>query len=367
MSNIHNWWLPGADNTTQKNWVLRPAWESGGSQLHNYTFDSDIGIDPTPPRFPLNPNDRARYLVYDSGPDRVDLMTAANYRLYKGVTLNPEKVGKPEQVMEKNAKALIPVGSEAVQNGDFTMTDINPQYGDVGTDQIPQRIPKQWRYRAATAITAAIDNVAGYAIGATVLQIDTISTGFALRPGRTISITTGGTARYYLIESIDYTLPTAAGTDAIITLAWGLSVAVVNNDVITTAHAASAPIFFNWHSEFSENLHSIENAQQLDVSVGPPMTALELPVVDFNPAGIAAGTIAIVPSGAGGVYSHPGGARGGVGIQLGNALASADVVELEAWFYDKIIRQQTIGQAAGDGAARTSATEADEVKTELKC
>jgi hypothetical protein len=111
-------------------------------------------------------------------------------------------------------------------------------------------------------------------------------------------------------------------------------------------------------------LFSIEMAVQNDATVPD---ADILPVVVFNAAGIAANTVAIVPSGAGGVFTHPGGARGGVGLQLGTVLDTGDILFLTAYFYDKIIRQRTIGFAQQSGGVRTAATVATTVAVELKC
>jgi hypothetical protein len=365
--------------STQKSWIRRyggsgPNAGDGGSSIHNYTFGQDIGIDTTLRRWPLNPIDKARFLVFrNTTTGEVWKITGdANYREYAGISRNPQFDGKAEQVWEKDGKAMLPVGHEDVEIRDFLMPDIDSAFGTEDQDVIPQVATKQFTFPAATAITAAVDNVAGYAIGTTVLQIDTISVGFALTKGATISITTGGQARYYLIKSIDYTQPTAAGTDALVTLAWGLSFAVVNNDVITTAHAADAPIYFPWDSEFFGMLKEIERAVQQDADGGGAgvTDADVLPIVAFAAGGIANTTIAIVPAGnSTDPFTHTGTARGGIGIQLGDALATGDVLFLTAKFYDRIIRTFTIGKAGSAGAARTGTDEGEfsEIKVELKC
>ena len=345
---------------TQEHWIKRYPWREGGAQLHTYIFGESIGLDPNPPRFPLNPNDVSRLLTRWSAADTVRVMTSAFIDHYKGITMEPKLVGSRAQVVEKNAKVILPLGSENVTNEDFVMCDDNPQFGELGTDVIPQYYTKQWTFAAHTAITAAVDLLAGYVAGTTVIQIDTISVAFALNIGQTISITTGGVAAYYLIKDINYALPTAAGTDAIITLAWGLAAAIVNNDVISTVHIASQPIYFQFGTEFYENLKEIELCVQHDVSIPD---ADVLPIVAYAAAGIAANTVAIVPSGG---FTHPGGARGGIGLQLGTVLDTGDIVVLTARFYDKIIRQRTVGFAATSGTARTSATATSQIKVELK-
>ena len=350
--------------TTPKTWIRK--WGSfkdldGGSEIHTVQFGADIGIAAVNPRWPSHPNDDAGYLVYVSAEKTVSKITGdGNYKEYLGITLNPQFSTGTERVAEKNMKVMIPVGSEAVEYNDFLMPDIDSVLSLQATDVIPQRAIKQWVFQAHTAITAAVDNVAGYAAGTTVIQIDTISVAFALRPGQTISITTGGVAYYYLIKSINYALPTAAGTDAIITLAWGLQIAVVNNDAITTAHVASAPIYIPYDSEMHGMLKEIVNTVQFDASAAD---ADILPVVAFAAGGIAANTVAIVPSGG---FTHPGGARAGIGLQLGTVLDTGDRITLTAYFYDRIIRTFTVGKADESGTARVSTTSYSEVRTSLK-
>lgn len=346
---------------TMEAWVKRKPWMDGGSQIHNYQFAVDIGIDTTLRRFPLNPIDRSRFIVYWSGENIVRPMVPAHVDDYKGITVNPGFAGRNEQVMEKNAVAMLPVGHEAVVNGDFVMPEVESAFATGDLDVIPQVYKKQWIFQAHTAITAAVNLLAGYAAGTTQILIDTISVAFALRPGETISITTGGVAAYYLISAIDYNVGAGAGADALITLAWPLTAAIINNDVITTAHVASQPIYFPWDTEWYQNIKDIETCVQFDASVPD---ADMLPVVAFAAAGIAANTVAIVPSGG---FTHPGGARGGVGLQLGTVLDSGDQITLTAYFYDKIIRQRTVGFAQKTGIARTSATVAELIPVELKC
>jgi hypothetical protein len=358
----HRFGLPAQQ--TQLPFVKKYPWRDGGSQLFAYIAGVNLGIDPNNPRFPLNPNDFSRVIVRWTGPETVANMTSAATDLYKGITLEPKFAGQTLQVVEKNAILRMPVGSRAVVNGDFVMPDKYSAFAAFDTDVIPQVFKKQWFHAAHTAITAAVNLAAGYAAGTTQILIDTISVAFAIRPGMTISINTGAVLSYYLIADVDYNVAAFLGADALITLAWPLAVAVVNNDVISTVHIASLPIFFQWDSEWYENLFSIETCVVNDASVPD---ADILPVVAFNAAGIAATTVAIVPSGAGGVFTHPGGARGGVGLQLGDVLATGDVVHLTAYFYDKMIRQRTIGFAQQSGGVRTAATVATTVAVELKC
>ena len=344
--------------------VKRYPWRDGGSQLFSYIAGANFGIDPNNPRFPLNPNDFSRVIAQWSAAETVIPMTAAGTDLYKGISMEPKFMNGNFAVVEKNAILRMPVGSRAVTHGDFVMPDKYSVFAAFDTDVIPQVFKKQWFHAAHTAITAAVNLLAGYAVGTTQILIDTISVAFAIRPGMTISITTGAVVNYYLIADVDYNVAAFLGADALITLAWPLNLAVINNDVISTVHIASMPIFFQWDSEWYENLFSIETCVVQDVSV--PDADIN-PVVAFNAAGIAVDTVAIVPSGAGGVFTHPGGARGGVGLQVGSVLATGDVVFLTAYFYDKVIRQRTIGYAQQSGAVRTSATVATTVAVELKC
>ena len=358
---------------SQSPWIKRYPWRDGGSQLFNYTFQNAIGIDPAPPRFPLNPNDTSRHIVRWIGPmtiltgwtsGTVDLITADTVDQYKGITMNPGIANKAEQVVEKNAIVMMPVGSEAVVSGDFVQADQASAFGTVDLDVIPQRYMKQWVKAIGTTVTAAVNLVAGYPIGTTVIEIDTIAAAFSLQNGQTIMITTAGVGSYYLIRNIAYIAGTA-GAGAIVTLAWPITTALIDNDVITNVHAANAPMYFEWDSEFYENLLSIDACVQT-TGAG---AAVYAPIVPFAAGGIAVTQVAIVPSGAGGIglFTHPGGARGGIGIQLGTIMNAGDVLILKAHFYDKHIRQRTIGFAENDGAARTSATVADEVPVELKC
>jgi len=351
---------------TQSSWVKRFPWRDGGSQLFNYQFLASIGIDPAPPRWPLQPNDLSRFIVYWAGPNQVLQMPATNPNvdLYKGITMNPQFINGFEEVVEKNAIVLMPVGSEAVVNGDYVQPDQNSVFATQDLDVVPQRYKKQWIKAIGTTVTAAVNLVAGYAVGSTVIDIDTINIAFALMAGQTIMITTGGVGSYYLIKSIVYPVA-GAGATATITLAWGVTTALINNDVITNVHAASAPIYFEWDTEFYEKLLSIESCVVNDATVPD---ADYCPIVAFAAGGIVAGACAIVPSGAGavGIFTHPGGARGGIGIQLGTIMDTGDILVLTAYFYDKHIRQRTIGYAEQSGAARTAATAATEIRVELK-
>jgi hypothetical protein len=284
-----------------------------------------------------------------------------NYRDYTGVTTNPQFEDKREQVMEKNAKVMLPVGHEAVQARDYVMPDIDSLFSTHALDVIPQVETYQWVFQAHTAITAAVNLLAGYAVGSMQILIDTISVAYALRPGHTISITTGGTAYYYLIKDVDYTVGAAAGADCLLTLAWPIAtVALVNNDVITTAHAADAPIYFPFDSPFYEMLKEIELCVQFDVSVPD---ADVLPVVAYAAGGIAVDTVAMIPSGG---LTHPGSARGNIGLMLGTALVAGDSITLTAKFYDKVVRSFTVGRAEMDANVRTSGTVWDETLVALK-
>jgi len=355
----HRQGLPATQ--TQVAFVKKYPWRDGGSQLFAYFASVNLGIDPNNVRFPLNPNDFSRVIVRWSAAESVSNMTAAATDWYKGITFEPKFAGQTLQVVEKNAILRMPVGSRAVVHGDFVMPDKYSIFNAFDTDVIPQVFKKQWFHATATTITSAVNLLAGYVAGSTVILVDTINIAFAMRPGQTIMITTGGVGYYYLIADIDYNVGGMAGADALVTLAWGLQVAAVDNDVITTVHAANAPIYFQWDSEWYENLFAIESAVQNDASVPD---ADMLPVVAFVAGGIAANSIAIVPSGA---FTHPGGARGGIGIQLGTILDTGDVLFLTAYFYDKLIRQRTIGYAQQSGGVRTAATTATTVAVELKC
>jgi hypothetical protein len=350
---------------TQSSWVKRFPWRDGGSQLFNYQFLASIGIDPAPPRWPLQPNDLSRFVVYWAGPNQVLQMPATNPNvdLYKGITMNPQFINGFEEVVEKNAILMMPVGSEAVVHGDYVQPDRNSVFATQDLDVVPQRFKKQWIKAIGTTVTAAVNLLAGYAVGSTVIEIDTIAAAFSLMAGQTIMITTGGVGSYYLIKSIAYIAGTA-GAGAFITLAWGVTTALINNDVITNVHAANAPMYFEWDTEFYENLLSIESR----FHVTGAGAAVYAPIAAFAAGGIGATNVAIVPSGAGGValFTHPGGARGGIGLQLGTIVNAGDILILTAYFYDKHIRQRTIGYAEQSGAARTAATAATEIRVELK-
>ena len=354
--------------STPKSWVKKWCWRDGGSQIHNYTFSTNIGIAAVNPRWPLQPNDAAGQLVFMSAAEIVTMISNDdNYNDYAGVVVNPQFAGHNEQVMEKNAVVMLPVGSEAVQFNDFVMPDCDTAFATAHLDVIPQRQLKQWVHHAHTAVTANVNLIVGYPVGSSQIIINTIAPVFALRPGMTINITKAadGLAYFYLIKDIAYIAGTA-GAGAVITLAWPIVTTVLTNaDAITTQHVAGDVIFFQHDSEFYENLHSIATCIQGDESAA---NADSLPVVAYVQAGIAVTTCAIVPSGAGTLHTHPGGARGGVGIQFGDALDTGDVVTLTAWFYDKLIRPKTVGKAVQSQATtRTSAILASETKVELKC
>jgi len=360
---------PNQDNTmkTQPDWIRRfPRKESSTS----YIAATALGLDANPPRWPLRPRDVDGLFVYMSAADTVSLLTSALYDQYHGITMNPKLIGQRCELVKKDAEVMLQVGEEAVQFGDFVMPDPFPAFAatDSQHDVVPQTQLKQWTFFAHTAQTAAVNLIAGYPVGTTQFLVDTIAVAaFGLRPGQTISITKAadGLVYYYLISAINYNVGAMLGADALITLAWPIiNTALTNNDVVTTAHLADAPIFFEHDSEFYENLQRIGKCVQLDqVAVDADL----LPVVAYVQAGIAATTVAVVPSGAGGVHTHPGGARGGVGLQLGDALLTGDAIHLNAWFYDKIIRVKTVGQARDSGIARTSATVAARVTVEVKC
>jgi hypothetical protein len=291
-------------------------------------------------------------------------MTAAFVDKYKGITMEPKFANQTFQVAEKNAILRMPVGSRAVVHGDFVMADQTSAFGTGDLDVVPQIYKKQWIKAIGTTVTAAVNLLAGYVVGSTVIAIDTIAAAFSLMAGQTIMITTGGVGSYYLIQSIAYIAGTA-GAGAIITLAWGVTTALIDNDVITNVHAANAPMYFEWETEFYENLFAIESC----LHVTGAGAAVYAPIAAFAAGGIGATNVAIVPSGAGGIglFTHPGGARGGIGLQLGTIVNAGDILILTAYFYDKNIRQRTIGFAQQSGAVRTSATVATTVAVELKC
>jgi hypothetical protein len=288
----------------------------------------------------------------------VDIMTHDHYREYQGWTLNPQYANNQEIIMRKNAYVRATVGHEPVLFGHMVMSDPAPAFGNEAVDVVQQYELKKFTFLEKTAVTAAVDLLAGYVAGTTVIHADTVAGGYGLQEGDTISITTAAVAYYYLIESIVYDPLILAGTEVDITLAWGLQVAAVDNDVITTGHVANAPRFFPKWTEFFANAKLIKNAKWFDAS-GPGTTVFQ--IIDA-PNTVPTAGVSLVPGNFGGVANED----HFIGVFILQALATGDMIELWLEFFDDLIRLHTIGQSLTSGAIRTSATVANDVSVELR-
>jgi hypothetical protein len=347
-------------NTTQPSWIRKdPRLASDmGSTIHRYQYIGNIGIDPTARRWPLRPLDLSGMTVYMTADRGISVMTHDNYMKYSGITLNPQFDQGWEQILEKNAEVIMPVGHEIVVRNHMVQCDDLPAFTNDATDVVRQHIAKPYMIAIKTAVTAAVNLVAGYAAGISLIAVDTIAGAFGLQVGDTISITTGGILAYYLIRRIGYIAGTA-GAGANIELAWPLSVACVNNDVISTQQLANAPIFFPADSEYFEAGKEILNCIWRDQS-GPTYT-FEL----INPAGVVppAAGVSLVQANFGAAN-----AEGFLGIYHFAQLDAGDILHLLIEFFDDVIRPQTVGKASTSQATiRTSATVAATSVIELKC
>jgi len=332
------------DQSSQKNWVIKNGFRE---HWRNYMAQVDIGKDINPPRWPARPLDKGGFFIYLAAAQTMNICKAANYRKYAGIVMNSVFKDDWESCWETGGEAQFPVGSEAVTFGHMVMPDWNPQYGDYGTDVVRQWVVKPWAQRIKTAVTAAVNLTTGYAIGSTVISVDAISGVWGLQAGDTISITTGGTARYYLIKSISY----LTSATALITLANPVYFALVDNDVITTAHAADAPVFLPADSPLFGKLKAILNAKYtVDAGGGGTTTTVfnQIETVVPPTAGVS-----VVPGTSLG-FSE----TGGVGVYVHTALTtSAALLDIIAQFYDDQIYPFTIGKAVTSGVVRTGIEE----------
>jgi hypothetical protein len=286
-------------------------------------------------------------MVYLSADNTMLRLTAANFKKYAGLLVNPVFSGNWEQVWEKAGDVLLPIGSVAVTFNHMVMCDPYPAFGDYGTDVVRQWVDKAYVFTHKTAITAAVNLVAGYTAGATTIAIDTVSSNYGLQVGDTIGINAG--AQYNVIKKITY----LTVNTAIVELGFGLTIGAADNEVITTAHAADAPLYFDPNGELFGNLREITSARFLDFSAGTTV---------FNAIEAGSGAPA-----AGVTLAAVAGQDGAGGVRCHTALATGDALFVLGKFFDDLIRPETVGKATESKAARTSATVYNTAHIELKC